>query len=400
MLTVDADTMISLSEARQIITAALPAKPDIPLALAEAQGLMLAESVISDAWYPNGDRSQMDGYVVRHDATPGTFRLAGEIAAGVVPNQALLPGDCFRIFTGGLLPEDGGRVIMQEAARREGNQVILEVFGEKKFVRVKGSEAMPGDVRLPAGSRLGPVELAILAQVGQVLPLVVPAPSVCHLATGGELVDPSLTPRPGQIRDTNSTLLRALFRDLGVSDFLTSRVPDDLAAIIRAADTKADLLILSGGASVGDYDFGAAALRQLGYTIHFDRVNLRPGKPLTFATKGSQAAFVIPGNPVSHYVCFQTAVRAAVECLAGRPVSWPAVWIELEGGVPLSADPRETWWPAQVSVRDGNLRVSPKRWSSSGDTFSLAGTNALVLVNPDSPSQGRALTLMHGAPTF
>ena len=181
--------MISLSEARQMITAALPAKPGIRVPLADSHGLMLAEPVVADAWYPNGDRSQMDGYVVRHDAEPGTFRLAGEIAAGVVPDQVLLPGDCFRIFTGALLPENGGRVIMQEAVRREGDRVVMSDFTEKKFIRLKGSEAVPGDIRLAAGSRLGAVELAILAQVGQVQPRVIPPPSVCHLATGGELVD-------------------------------------------------------------------------------------------------------------------------------------------------------------------------------------------------------------------
>ena len=299
---VNAQVMISLSEARQIITAALPAKPGIRVPLADAHGLMLEEPVVADAWYPNGDRSQMDGYVVRYDAEPGTFRLIGEIAAGAVPDQVLLPGDCFRIFTGALLPENGGRVIMQEAVCRAGDQVVMNDFTEKSYVRLKGSEAMPGDIRLASGSRLGALELAILAQVGHVHPLVSPAPSVCHLATGGELVDPAQTPGPGQIRDTNTSLLRALFRDLGVRDFATSRVQDDLAATVQAADTQADLLVLSGGARVGDYDFGAAALRELGYTIHFDRVNLRPGKPLTFATRGTQAAFVIPGNPVSHYV--------------------------------------------------------------------------------------------------
>jgi molybdopterin molybdotransferase len=221
---------------------------------------------------------------------------------------------------------------------------------------------------------------------------------VRHLATGGELVDPSPTPGPGQIRDTNTHLLRALFSELGVRDFQTSRIADDPDATAEAAETEADLLILSGGASVGDYDFGAAALRKLGYQIHFDRVNLRPGKPLTFATRGAQAAFVIPGNPVSHYVCFHAAVRLAVECFTARPATWPAVWVPLAEGATLTPDPRDTWWPARVRAAEGQLTVTPKRWSSSGDTFSLAGTNALVLVNPDSPWQGRALTLLLEAP--
>lgn len=393
--------MISLTEARRIIAEHVHPKPGTEVGLAEAHGRVLARDVVADAFYPAGDRSQMDGYVVRGDAVPGTFKLAGEVAAGQVPDRPINEGEAFRIFTGALLPEQGGRVVMQEDAVREGDRVVLAAFGERNFVRPKGSEAVPGKVMLQAGSWLGAPELAVLAQVGAVRPRVVPVPTVRHLATGGELVDPSENPGPGLIRDTNSTLLRALFASLGVESFSSSRVADDPELLTKSADTSDDFLILSGGASVGDYDFGAKVLRQLGYTIHFDRVNLRPGKPLTFATRGRQAAFVIPGNPVSHFVCFHTAVRLAVELAAGRAPSWPAVWVDLDDeGLPLAPDPRETWWPARVVVREGRLLAVPKRWSTSGDTFSLAGTNALVLVNPDSPSAGRALTLLLEPPAL
>ncbi len=386
--------MISLAEARRIIAMHVPARPGVEVSLAEACGRVLAADVAADGFYPAGDRSQMDGYVVRADAVPGAFRVAGEVPAGAVPVEPVKQGEAYRIFTGALLPPEGGRVVMQEDTRREGDVVVVEKFGPSRFVRVKGSEAAPGDVLLPAGTMLGAVELAILAQVGAVRPLVVPPPAVRHIATGGELVDASEVPGPGHIRDTNSPLLRALFASLGITAFSTRRVPDDLDVLVEAAESPADLLVLSGGAGVGDYDFSTKALRHLGFTVHFDRVNIRPGKPLTFATRGARAAFVLPGNPVSHFVCFQTAVRLAVELAAGRAPSWPAVWLELHGGEPLAADPRETWWPARAAVHEGRLTVTPRRWSSSGNTFSLAGTNALVLVNPDSPANGRALTLL------
>ena len=386
--------MISLSEARSIIAAGVvPCRPR-RVALAEAHRLVLAEAVVADAFYPTGDRSQMDGYVVRADAVPGPFRLAGEIPAGDLPTRPVRAGECFRIFTGALLPPDGGRVVMQEDTRTENDVVRIEKFSSSLFVRIKGSEAAPGQVILPEGTLLGAVELAILAQLGATEPMVIPAPTVHHLATGGELIDPSAASVPGKIRDTNSTLLRALFMDAGVKSFSSQRVADDPDLLAEAAGSSAELLILSGGASVGDYDYGAQTLRRLGYTIHFDQVNLRPGKPLTFATRGNQAAFVVPGNPVSHFVCFHTAIKLAVEAAAGRPVTWPALWLEVGGGPPLTTDPRETWWPAKASVRDGRLTVSPLWWSSSGNTFSLTGTNALVLVNPTSPADGEALTLL------
>ena len=390
--------MLTLAEAQRLILQHLAPRASVPMPLAETHGRVLAEAACADAAYPSGDRSMMDGYVLRADAEPGEFRVAGEIVAGVVPDRTLQAGEAMRIFTGALLPEGGGRVVMQEDVQRVGDLVKIARFGERLFVRAKGSEANPGDVVLPAGTRLGAAELAILAQVGAVLPSVVPAPVVRHLATGGEIVDPATKPAPGQIRDTNSTLLAALFADAGVTMLTSQRAPDDLDTLTVLAGEPSDLLVISGGASVGDYDFGAAALRQLGFTIHFDKVNLRPGKPLTFATRGSQAAFVVPGNPVSHFVCFHVAIRLAIERLSGREPSWNLARLPLTGGEPLRPDPRETYWPARVFVRDGQFAVTPKRWSTSGDTFSLAGTNALVRVSETSPADGRAETLLLDVP--
>lgn len=383
--------MISLTEARRIITESVQPLHACSTPLATAQGRVLAENVSADAFYPSGDRSMMDGYVVRGDAEPGEFRVAGEIQAGSIPGEPLGRGEAFRIFTGALLPEGGGRVIMQEEAERKGDQVLLRSFPERRFIRPKGSEAKPGDIILPAGTRLGAPELAMLAQVGMVTPQVVRSPLIRHVATGGELTGPEEVPPEGMIRDTNSTLISALLADYGIIN--SSRCGDDPAVLATIAGEPCDLLLISGGASVGDYDFGAEALRRLGYTIHFDQVNLRPGKPLTFATRGAQAAFVIPGNPVSHFVCFHVAIQLAVELLCGIQPAWSFLDLELHGGEPLRPDPRETYWPATVTADAGRLVVTPRRWSTSGDTFSLAGTNALVRVN-ESSTAGRAATLL------
>jgi molybdopterin molybdotransferase len=383
--------MISLTEARRIITESVQPLHTCSIPLAAAHGRVLAEDVAADAFYPSGDRSMMDGYVVRDDAEPGEFRVAGEIQAGMIPGQALGRGEAFRIFTGALLPEGGGRVIMQEEAERSGDRVTLRNFPERRFIRPKGSEAKPGDIILPAGTRLGAPELAMLAQVGRVAPQGVRAPLIRHIATGGELTGPEEIPPEGMIRDTNSTLLSALLAEF--TNIHSSRCGDDPAALAMIAGEPCDLLLISGGASVGDYDFGAEALRRLGFTIHFDQVNLRPGKPLTFATRGAQAAFVIPGNPVSHFVCYHVAIRLAAELLCGIQPAWIFLDLELRGGEPLRPDPRETYWPATVAADAGRLVVTPRRWSTSGDTFSLAGTNALVRVN-DSSTAGRAATLL------
>lgn len=137
--------------------------------------------------------------------------------------------------------------------------------------------------------------------------------------------------------------------------------------------------------SVGDYDFGAEALRRIGFTIHFDRINLRPDKPLTFATRGSQIAFVILGNPVSYFVCFHVAIRLAIEIQADITPNWNFLKLPIGQSGILRPNPRETFWPAETSVQNGQLTAIPKRWSSSGNTFSLAGTNALIRIAPDVP---------------
>lgn len=385
--------MISLTEARRIITESAQPLPARAIPLAAAQGRVLAEDVLADAFYPSGDRSTMDGYALRADASPGGFQVIAEIQAGDIPRQALQPGEAARLFTGALVPPGAGRVIPQELAQRSGDLVRIAEFPAPEFIRPQGSEASPGSVVLPAGTRLGPAEMAILAQIGRVHPRVFGAPSVRHIATGGEIVAPEESPPEGKIRDTNSTLLAALTGGLGAGPLASARCSDDLEVLAGLCESDSDLLLISGGASVGDYDFGAEALRRGGFTIHFDKVNLRPGKPLTFATRGKQLAFVIPGNPVSHFVCFHVAIRLAIELLSGQPPAWDFLDLELSGGEALRPDPRETYWPARVRAEAGRLVVTPRRWSTSGDTFSLAGTNALVRVN-DAPASDRVPTLL------
>ncbi len=390
--------MISLEEARQRILSHVEPAGVVEVPLAEAWGGILAAPLVAGAYYPTADRATMDGYVIGGDEPPGTFRVVGEIPAGRFPDLAVGKGEALRIFTGALIPEGGGRVVMQEDVSRVGDEIFVEAFSENRFIRKAGSEAAPADIVLQKGMRLGGPELAILAQIGEIRPKIVSKPVIRHLATGNELVPPDQIPGRGEIRDTNSSLLDGLLKSLGVEISDSRRVADDPQVISEIAEGDWDLLLISGGASVGDYDFGAETLTRLGFTIHFDKVNLRPGKPLTFATRGRQVAFVIPGNPVSHFVCFHVAIRLAVEILSGLPIHWNFLQLPIRGGEPLRPDPRESFWVARAFVEDGQLVVAPKSWSTSGNTFSLAGTNALVRVNSDHPAQGPVETLLLDLP--
>ncbi len=391
--------MIPLNKARDMVKAHVRPGLVASVDLVDAMGKVLASPILAKEFFPDGDRGTMDGYVVRAEQAPVVLKVVGEIRAGDVPERALRDGEAFRIFTGGLIPEGGRRVVPQEMVRREGDELHIESFSENPFIRPRGCEARPGDVVLRKGTRIGPAELAILAQVGAVRPEVVKPPVLLHLATGNELVAPECSPGPGQIRDSNSSLLRGLVNAMGLPFENSFRVNDDPEVMCKLIDASAfDLLLISGGASVGDYDFGAEVLVKLGFEIHFNQINLRPGKPLIFATRGPQVAFVIPGNPLSHFVTFHAVIRRAIGILSGMDRGWEWIDLEVVDEGRLKPNPRETLWPAQAFIEGGKLKVRPQMWSSSGDSFAIATTNALILVNADSPSNGFAQTLLLDLP--
>ena len=378
--------MISVTEARAIVAANVQPLAPARIALTDARGRILRETVAAPGDFPAFDRAAMDGYAVALDDPADRFRVAMEVQAGTPPARALAAGECARIFTGARIPAGASQVIMQEFVRREGEWMIPLHRDRATHIRRRGEDAAAGTVLLESGARLRESELALLAQLGALHPLASPAPRVLHIATGRELVPPETEPRDGEIRDTNSTMVAAMLAGRGARMQHQSRCADDLAetvARVRSVpDETWDMLLLSGGASVGDYDFGAKTLRALGFAIHFDRLNLRPGKPLIFATRGAQIAFVLPGNPVSHLVTFHLAVRLALECLEAAQHSWPLADALLDSDFPAQSDPRETWWPCAVRSEGGTLRARPLAWKSSGDLCGLAGANALLQILP------------------
>ncbi len=205
--------------------------------------------------------------------------------------------------------------------------------------------------------------------------------------------------KPGQIRDSNSALVAAFVRQSGGVIVEQERVADDFDLLLkksRALKSSFDLLLISGGASVGDYDFGKKLLSALGFHLHFEKLNLRPGKPLVFATRKRQAAFILPGNPVSHFVTLHVAVRLALEKFAGANVSWPLAKIPLAENFDFRPDARETFWPSRVEISNGELVVRALRWQSSGDVTGLTGANALLQLGGgrETPKAGDAVPVL------
>ncbi len=380
--------VISLREARTLIFKHVAPLPHEPQTLDNALGRILRQEILSPEDIPGFDRSAMDGYAILPDESGSELRVIGEATPGGISELMLQLGECVRIFTGAAVPRNCGRVLPQEWVERRGDIIVINRREGPDFIRRRGEDARRGDVLLKAGVRLGPGELSLLSQIGETLPQVARQPRVAHVATGNELVAPEEAPAPGQIRDSNSTLVSALLRREGANLIAQNRCGDDQEALLRMIDTAlgsdCDMLLLSGGASVGDYDFGPRVLEKLGFTIHFRQLDLRPGKPLVFATQGERVAFVIPGNPVSHFVTFHLAIRAALDRLQGSETELPVANIQLLTAIPAQRDPRATYWPARVMIREGRMCAEALKWQSSGDLRGLAGANGLLKVLPGS----------------
>jgi len=364
--------------------------------LMEAAGRILRESVCAPEDQPPFDRSSMDGYAVRLDDPSMQFQIVDEIRAGDWKPRTLQPGDAVRIATGGGLPGDGLQVIMREDVEvRSGTLVVLRRDRELN-IRARGEDASLGAVLVKEGSMLSPGTLALLASVGCTQPLVNRLPTVLHVATGNEIVAPDQKPKHGQIRDSNSTLVRAFLGQWSIEPEQL-RVGEDEAAIQAILSnslspaTRNELLLISGGASVGEHDFTLRVLQQTGFTIHVSKTTARPGKPLILAQRDNTIAFGLPGNPLSHFACLHLYVRAALEAFAGKS-DGPASTFQtavLEDDLLADGNARETFWPARWELQDGVASLTPLRWSSSGDLTSLATANALIRVSAGAPKLDR-----------
>lgn len=363
-----------------------PLEPErVPLS--RALGRVLREPVTAPEDQPPFDRSAMDGCAVRLDDNSASFERVDRIRAGDWKPRELARGQAVQIATGAPLPGPDLRVVPKEDLLVEGDRIRVLRWPESRFIRFRGEDARQDQTLVEPGRRLTPGALALLAGVGCVEPLVTRRPRVLHLATGNEIVPPERVPGPGQIRDSNSTLVRAFLEGWPV-ELRSTRVPEDRDAARAALAEPAsgepgpDLLLISGGASVGAHDFTAPLLEELGFTLHVRRTTTRPGKPLIFATRDATPAFGLPGNPLAHFVCLNLYVRAAIEGLSG--LAAPTGFLPGRLAEAFSARPnsRETLWPARLTLAGNGPRLTPLPWRSSGDLTSLAVANALVRIPP------------------
>jgi molybdopterin molybdotransferase len=369
--------------------------------LSAAGGRILASAVTSSRDFPYWDNSAMDGYAVCFAdiadcaTTPASLPVVMEIPAGTAPSSKLLPGQAARLFTGSMLPVGADTVVPQEdtqtndGAAGEVRVDILKTFPQGAFVRRQGDYYQAGQPLLGPGVNINAPELAILATTQTLKVPVVRRPVVALLSTGSELVAPDQPLAPGQIVDSNQIALAYLVGAMGATVKRLGRVGDSPAALksaIAAALPEVDMIISSGGVSVGDYDYVERVLAELNADIPIKAVAVKPGKPLTVATlaspRGAVIYFGLPGNPVSALVSFWRFVQPALKKLSGQRNHWSPTFVQGVTQQPLKGDHRrETYVWGQAQLVQGQYQFSLAAGSqASGNLINLAEINSLAVL--------------------
>lgn len=387
------DSRIGVEEAWRRVDARAEALSCEVVPVTDALERILAEPLDAKWDLPLRDVSIMDGYAVRSsDLAPGaqvTLPCMGESAAGHPHEHELAPGNVLQISTGAVVPRGADAVVAREDTHRDGDLVTID--GSKTgsvtpgtFIRRAGSEQQSGGRLLEAGCRLGPGELSLLAACGHAEVPVHRRPRVAIVSTGDELVPIGAVPPPGRIVSTNGMMLEHLIERAGGTAVNLGDIADDRAALGRALEQglQHDVLVTSGGISVGEHDLVADVLTELGCTFTFRGVSLRPGKPTAFAHRGNTLVFALPGNPASTFVAFWLWVRPALARLGGvrGDPRAPRVTVELAEAASGSRG-RTHYLRARLSP-DGR-RATPLSHQLSGNLRSLCEFDVLVEVPPD-----------------
>ena len=350
---------------------------------------VLAQTITSALDFPHWDNSAMDGYAIRAEdirSVPTQLSVIEEIPAGQLPQKPVESGQAARILTGAMLPAGADTVVMQEETERVGDQVtILTSSQSGAFVRRQGSFTQVGTPILKKGVVIAPPEVALLAAAQQTELKVYRRPRIAILSTGSELARIDQPLEPGQIVDSNQYALTALVAKTGAVPMPIGIVRDERASVkaaIAAAFSQADMVLSTGGVSVGDYDYVDQVLEELGAKLHIRSVAVKPGKPLTVATVGSQLYFGLPGNPASAMVCFWRFVEPAIAKLSGRQRPWAPEFVMAKATAELTAGGgRETYLWGQLSTDEfGYCFGRTAGGHNSGNLVNLVNTSGLGIV--------------------
>jgi molybdopterin molybdotransferase len=378
---------IPIDEARAKVLAHVRPLPTEEVAVQEALGRVTAEDVAADGDVPSFANSAMDGFAVRSGPAGRTLRIVGESRAGAPATVAVGEDEAIRISTGAAMPEGADAVIQVERVTVDGDAVTLDdEVAVGRNLRPAGDDLGAGEIVVPAGTRMGAAEIGIAVVAGRATVTCARVPRVSILATGDELVAPGGPLGPGQLHNSNGPTLAALATQAATRVVRNDTVPDTEEATrdaIAAALDEADVVVLSGGVSVGPHDHVKPALRALGVDEVFWRVALRPGRPTWFGTRGDTLVFGLPGNPVSAMVTFLLFVRPALGALQGAPHEPERIVSHLDATIPRHPDRDEC---VRVTLHDGF--ATPTGPQGSHQLSSMLGADGFAIVTA---GEGNAL---------
>jgi molybdopterin molybdotransferase len=386
--------LMPVAEALQRVLADARALPAETVKLNDALGRVLTENVIALRTQPPAAVSAMDGYAVRAAdvaTTPVTLKVIGEVAAGRPFAGQIGPGQAARIFTGGVMPTGSDTVVIQELTTRTGDSVTIQKpTAKNRNVRAQGIDFARDQVLLRKGRRLTDRDLMLAAAMNHSGLRVHRRPKVAVLGTGDELVPPGSTPGPGEIVYSNGFALGALAHDEGAEvhdlGIARDRVEDIVAAVRRARESSADILVTTGGASVGEHDLVQRALAAEGLNLSFWRVALRPGRPMMHGRLGGMQVLGLPGNPVSSFVCAFLFLVPLIRCLAGRQdVEQMPEPARLGSNLPAN-DERADYLRATLTPGVGGLIATPLPDQDSSLMAALAKADCLLIRPPYAPA--------------
>ena len=387
--------MLSIDDAlARVLAAVRPVLPErVPLL--QALGRVLAEPIVSPRDVPPWDNSAMDGFAVRAADTPGTLKVLETIAAGAVPTQVVQPGTCSRIMTGAPMPQGADAVVMVERTAGTDPVEIQVQAKDREHVRPKGGDIAQGQAVLEPGRVLTAADLGLISSLGFPSVMVAQRPRVAILSTGDEVVETGWPLQPGQIYSSNTITLSALVLQAGGEPIHCGIAPDEpqgLRAALQAC-LRADLVLTTGGVSVGDFDYVKDVFDDVGASLDFWKVAMKPGKPLAFGSISGVPCFGLPGNPVSCMVNFLQFVRPVIRKTLGDPRPFlPVVRARLTHR--LGKKPGRAHLSRVLLGRDEQGWTATPTWTqSSGVLMSMARADGLTLLPPDAGSQDAGATV-------
>ena len=388
--------MLNYEDARDLVFQNVTPLEKCTLPLTESQGLALSDDILAPHGIPSFDNSGVDGYAVQAKdlaeasvVNPIMLENLGYVAAGDFGKEKMHSGQCMQIATGAPLPKGANSVVMKEDIKIEGSKIrFTRLIQEKENVRYLGEDIQEGNKIIPAGTVIGPAQIATLATFGFSQVPVHRVPKVSIVSTGSELIDVIGQPSEGQIRESNRFMLAGMVRQENCEMLKISMVPDLPELLNEAFEEalKADLTLICGGMSIGEKDFAKHLLKDLGVEEIFWKIKFKPGKPLFFGQRGKTRVFGLPGNPASSYVLFEEFVRPALRKMMGRRIlEENMVKATLE--IPITKTySRLHFMRGLLHQENGEFRVRPLKFQGSHSIGSLVASNALIRVEADSPS--------------